>query len=315
MDGVQTLHDRLTRHLGRDAGYQRKIAALGVLHLLLKLFGSADSQVGLTCFVPFCLLPCCTVFFHSLWNLYYNSSSAQQGSETWLNLVLFESSSNVINVGASNWELLGSTGINWVLTWFYDFFIGIVTEYDIVWVINRHESVVMEIIGSFSRLATSPRAAAWTSAACSSSWLGRTSYGTLERTSRCGASPSASPTRFAAAAFLSARNRGSAVGDRECDGTESIIVDQVAEVQDKAAEILCEMFQPSGASVGALLERGLRLCDSHKFQRSEAGAKLLHLAAFWGGTQPEKPGKLTRYTRPEHPTISIYKSVIKERHL
>ena len=48
IDNIQQLHDSLIDHLRRGASYQRKIATLIVLHLILKLFSCKDSQVGNT---------------------------------------------------------------------------------------------------------------------------------------------------------------------------------------------------------------------------------------------------------------------------
>jgi hypothetical protein len=62
------------------------------------------------------------------------------------------------------------------------------------------------------------------------------------------------------------------------------LFDEVSDVRIKAADILKDFFSvPSEESdyLSLLLQRGLELCDSPRFQQSECGAAVVQLAALW----------------------------------
>ena len=65
------------------------------------------------------------------------------------------------------------------------------------------------------------------------------------------------------------------------------LLDEVAEIRLKAMDILKDFFPgpflASGNGYLSMLHNiGSELCDSPKFQRSECGAAVMHLLAFWG---------------------------------
>ena len=62
------------------------------------------------------------------------------------------------------------------------------------------------------------------------------------------------------------------------------LFDEVSDVRIRAADILKDFFSaPSEESdyLSLLLQRGLELCDSPRFQQSECGAAVVQLAALW----------------------------------
>lgn len=62
------------------------------------------------------------------------------------------------------------------------------------------------------------------------------------------------------------------------------LLDEVSDVRIRAADILKDFFiAPSEESdyLSLLLQRGLELCDSPRFQQSECGAGVIQLAASW----------------------------------
>lgn len=63
------------------------------------------------------------------------------------------------------------------------------------------------------------------------------------------------------------------------------LLDEDQDIRLKAMEILKDFFpSPNNTAnyLTTLYHQGLELCDSPKFQRSECGAMVMHLLAFWG---------------------------------
>ena len=58
-------------------------------------------------------------------------------------------------------------------------------------------------------------------------------------------------------------------------------MDEVQDIRERAAAILRDYFQPAADYLLILYQNGYRLCDSPKFPRSECGASVLQLVAFW----------------------------------
>lgn len=91
-----------------------------------------------------------------------------------------------------------------------------------------------------------------------------------------------------------AGNRWDWIGKGPLDRYTVCLMDEVIDVRQKAADILKDFFPcPPVNYVRILHSRGLELCDSAKFQRSECGAIVIQLVSYWASTNESFVPELT----------------------